>query len=946
MKSFKPVKNVCIRLAVIIGILILLAIIFYALVLPKVVSSKTVTNFIEEQVIKTTGAELTIDNAILKTGFRPAFSLDVDKITLRKENENLLVIKDFQTELSFAKILKNEITLKKFGVDDLFVDVDKITALMPASKKKTEHKPISTKFDIFNSKLYINNCKILASLSEDTKLTLNGKHMLIEEKRNPKYVRFVIDTVISKNGRDLKISLNDNNKFYTDKKRLIIEECPLNINKSKIIIKSMASENKYAIVLESKDFRLEDGANLLGSNIFINNGSDIIAETKNLKGNIDFKLLYTKRGLNGDIKVKESAFNLRSLADMPVKVTGGNININPDLITLSDFSGYYANNKKNSLTLSGAVTDYYKSVDTKIDIKTIMTDDFTRKYLSKLAGCSITMTGDKPAGTLIKVFSKNNNVDVVYMAKLAAGNDILIEGASLSPKNYDRAITADIHLKGNILNIETIKYFIAKELNKGSKADPILTISGNLDIADNNNILNLGFDVPKPLPSEFLNVLIGQKLFRKGLISGNMEWINTGNVPVLKGTLRADKVFVPSQRLFIREGCFSTTNGTLNLNSSGKYKRSEYKLTGTMINKMVLPIIIKDIDFTIDNVDIERMMVSVAAPQPATAKSEDVSAEEQKAQENFMKAAESGSEAELEEADIAEDNVQTFIPGIIAIEHAGFHLIKGKYKDIEFGNLHASASLSKDGKLKIDSNRFDFADGHSSIKVRCDLPNSLFRVILGAKDIDSDKVASALLNLKREITGKASGIIDINTDKSLALNGSIKFAIFDGTIEKIGLVEYALNFVSLFRNPMAMVSPSTVLDLVNIPEGRFAKISGTLNIKNNVINRMEIISSAEQLSCLIMGRFDLISRDASLRIYTKFANRNKGVAGFLRNISLNSLANRVSLGAHNSDANYYAAELKLLPDINADEKDCQVFLTTVDGDVEHNNFLSSLKKIK
>ena len=60
-----------------------------------------------------------------------------------------------------------------------------------------------------------------------------------------------------------------------------------------------------------------------------------------------------------------------------------------------------------------------------------------------------------------------------------------------------------------------------------------------------------------------------------------------------------------------------------------------------------------------------------------------------------------------------------------------------------------------------------------------------------------------MLNLKREITGLASGIIDISTDNTMKLNGVMKFAINDGTIEKIGLVEYALNFVSFFRNPMA-----------------------------------------------------------------------------------------------------------------------------------------------
>ncbi|MDY6359121.1 MAG: hypothetical protein SPL76_06390, partial [Cyanobacteriota bacterium] len=60
---------------------------------------------------------------------------------------------------------------------------------------------------------------------------------------------------------------------------------------------------------------------------------------------------------------------------------------------------------------------------------------------------------------------------------------------------------------------------------------------------------------------------------------------------------------------------------------------------------------------------------------------------------------------------------------------------------------------------------------------------------------------------------------------------------------------------------------------------------------------------------------------------------------------LNSLANRIPLNSRNSQ-NYYEAEIKELPPIAADEKDCQIFLTKVDGDIVQNNFISSLHKIK
>ena len=142
-----------------------------------------------------------------------------------------------------------------------------------------------------------------------------------------------------------------------------------------------------------------------------------------------------------------------------------------------------------------------------------------------------------------------------------------------------------------------------------------------------------------------------------------------------------------------------------------------------------------------------------------------------------------------------------------------------------------------------------------------------------------------------------------------------------------------------------MLSPSTFVDLVNIPDGNFDNIKGELHLKNNVIELIKIRSKSPQLSSFIVGRFDLDSRDAILRIYTKMSNRHKGFYGVLRNVSLNALANRIPLGNSN-ETNYYSAEIKQLPPLDVPEKDCQIFLTKVDGDVEHNNFISSLKRIK
>ena len=63
--------------------------------------------------------------------------------------------------------------------------------------------------------------------------------------------------------------------------------------------------------------------------------------------------------------------------------------------------------------------------------------------------------------------------------------------------------------------------------------------------------------------------------------------------------------------------------------------------------------------------------------------------------------------------------------------------------------------------------------------------NKKYNVKLGVLRVNSDIIANALLDLKREITGKASGFLDLTTDETMKLSGTIKFIIKDGNKEEI-----------------------------------------------------------------------------------------------------------------------------------------------------------------
>ena len=669
---------------------------------------------------------------------------------------------------------------------------------------------------------------------------------------------------------------------------------------------------------------------LIDSGIVENNLDEPLSYFKDLKGSFNFNVKLSNNDLKGIVNLNKISCKIVPLSNIPLLLQKGKIAMTQRDITLSDFNGYYNNKQANKVEMHGTVKDYLKSIDTDIVARAVVTNDFMLNYLSKMIGTRVELVGGSTK-TKIDLKSKNNKIDILWLFGVKKGQDILVDGASLTPVNYIRGVKGDLHFENNLLNIKSIDYYIVPDSftkEQAQKVKPVVKLAGNVDFSKPEPFVkNLGFEIPRPLPSEFLNVLIGDKMFKKGKIAGKMEMINGANFPYLNGNLSMDEVFIPSQRVFVKHGEMTTTDGMLNLAAQGGYRRSKFDFTGNLLNQIKFPIVVKHTNLTIDSVDVEKFIASAnnQSSEAITSEKFDVKP--------------SG------EAKDNDDNTPTFDIGNFIVEDCVLHIKEGKYKDINFDDVKATLTLDKNSVLNMYSNRFAIAEGHSSAKVNCDLKKHKYNLKLGILDVNSDIIATTLLTLPREIFGKASGLIELNTDDKMKLNGSVKFMIKDGTIQKVGLVEYILKFAALFRNPLVMISPSTFSDLVNIPEGNFDKITGTLSIRDNVVERMMIKSSAPQLSSFIVGRYDIEKSDATLRIYTKFSNRNKGFAGFLRNISLNSLANRIPLSSRN-DSNYYSAEISQLPPIDADEKDCQIFLTKVDGDVEHNNFISSLKKIK
>lgn len=939
-------KLLLLTLTIIISIYYL----FYLFIIPQTLSNRNFLNFIENIVSKNNNTELIIQKPKLKTSFKPEIEFKIDLLSFKKDDKIILDLKNFDLKFNFYSIFKRVITLEKLGADEIYIDINKLQELsFKKSNKSKKDKRSFFKIYSFSSLFYIKKCTILYQTPEKVKVKLYAKDLEISDLKDPKFIHFGIFLDLYHNEEHLRIFFKDKNNVFIKDRKLHIKNLKFYVEKSIMNANLLLDENNhFDFSLESDNFEMDNIRRFLNTNLVIPNGDSFVSCFKDFSGDFKFKFNITNKDINGLFKINQIKTNLIPLNNMPLTLTNGLITIDSKDIKFEDFKGYYGTNIKNKINMTGFIKDYTKTVNTELSIKGIAYNEFA-KYLSDISGIDIQIINKTLADFKI-IFDIKSNLSILGNIIVPKDSDVLFENSSISPNKFQREFFIDIDILKEILSINNIDYHILKDDLKKTK--PLITISGKINIIT-GILQELGFNIPEPLPTEFLNVLIGQNLFRNGTFDGKMQFVNE-KIPYLKGNITIKDSFIMSQGLILKNLELITKNNEIDIKANGIIRRAKYDFNTKIENKILFPLIIKNINLSLDEIDVEKV-IQTFKPRPQQRLQRKNSTNNQKrkpiklAQSNISKEiffVEQKENKKETTKDNEEEIVIVFQPNLLEIKNGLLNVKNGIYKKIKFGNINAKLTLNKEGILDIQSNKFDFAEGISTLKIYCDLAKEKYNIRLGTKNVDTDAISTSILNLPKEITGKTNALIELNTDNKQKLNGKIQFEINNGSITKLGLIQYVLNMASVFRNPITMISPTSIIDIINIPEGTFNKIDGTLLIKENSIKNMMIKSSAPQLSAFIIGRIDLENMDASLRIYTKFNDKKNGILGFLRHFSLYTLTRKAKTYTKGENISYYATELNMLPKLETGEDTAHVFLTKFDGNIQSTNFISSLKKIK
>ena len=195
-------------------------------------------------------------------------------------------------------------------------------------------------------------------------------------------------------------------------------------------------------------------------------------------------------------------------------------------------------------------------------------------------------------------------------------------------------------------------------------------------------------------------------------------------------------------------------------------------------------------------------------------------------------------------------------------------------------------------------------------------------------------------NLEASCTGSSS----VECLKTLCGKGY--FEVTDGRMPKLGSLEYLLKAGNLITGGITGVSINGIVDLITpLKTGDFDSISGNINVTNGIADEINVYSSGKDLNMYLTGSYNLHNLVADMEVYGSLSADFSSPLGFIRNMSLNRLLNKIPGIKINEINPKSTSNINRIPNFDKD-KVLRVFKSEIYGDINGSNYVKSFHWIK
>lgn len=164
-----------------------------------------------------------------------------------------------------------------------------------------------------------------------------------------------------------------------------------------------------------------------------------------------------------------------------------------------------------------------------------------------------------------------------------------------------------------------------------------------------------------------------------------------------------------------------------------------------------------------------------------------------------------------------------------------------------------------------------FADGILYAKGSYDINENSSDIYFAAMDIDSNKAATMLFNLKDQVEGSANATMALKTYNGIEdFDAHTEFFIEDGALTKIGSTEFMIKKNKKIKRDLRF----KLSDIINVDIDKMkalkSNLYGSFDVNDSWLNDVQIFSKHRYLSLYTEGNYDIRNENANIRVWGKY----------------------------------------------------------------------------
>ena len=645
------------------------------------------------------------------------------------------------------------------------------------------------------------------------------------------------------------------------------------------------------------------------------------SEFKDFEGVVNFSSKIRNNNIRAFTKLSDIDF-VYAPTNVKVKIAGGHLLLDNNTLHINKLNSQFG---QMPVLIDGKINKALtKTPDLNVYVNAKPTQEFFDQFFNKHSVYPIKLKGDifltsKISGALDKIHTKME-------LKLDENSSLYYMGSSIGDNQNSVQIALDSTITPVGITLHKLQYDkIILSQNNRPFTTPQLSVTGAITYLPDNSAAfkNLHIKTQSPTDAKIFNIIFRKPIMKQGVFTSDLLLNGTTLIPKIQGKLDITSIDIPFFDSTVKDINLDFKPDKINIKSRGVVLTNTVNMEAVAQNKLTPPYVIDNVKITLEDLDVNKLTTTLR-----------------------------DMEAEALRTKVSSSSSQNIDISQLIVKNADIKANTISVRNIRANDLVANFSLNEKMMLDVNKFKFSIAEGLVEGKFKQNLLTHATTLNLNVDKVNAQMMTEALFDVKNQIYGSMTGSTNLTCNGSSyekcmqTLVGDGKFIVADGKIPKLGSLEYLLKAGNLLRGGLTGLSINSLIDFITpLKTGEFNSISGDINIRNGIINPVNIYSDGNDLNIYITGSYNIVTSLADMKVFGSLSKNITSVFGKIRNASLNTLLNTIP-GINSADApQTFREEIAKIP-TSKENSISRLFNAEIYGDINGENYVKSFRWIK